>query len=1583
MKKIVQDNVKYKGCFTDYAFENKQYQSERFFNDQYSPSEKEIKVSTNDARLPEKHKTKFYNYDASPLHYMPSIDYVESEAEHPKHLSVQDAVTRCYSKAKLRGNKLFGLTSDGICLSSNSNPGDELPIKECKGSKSMKKGGLYTNSVYEIQDPDSIDDAFQTDADEAKFFKKYKYQTPVIGDKMLPKPPKDSFFPLTETQLFDQKYFTPNNPIKGILTILSTGSGKTCNILNICGNFLNGSRLETDPDKYRVYWISRKSLLGIADKEMFQSICMQKLRDIINDPTLPISTSSGEIRAAANDPQAKIDAIRSNDPGIRILLANQYGIELQKQRIMSYDDFVKLLNPKTISDKEMHEKQIRHGDFGYKTLFCFDEFHNWTSEELPLEERVYLDAIIDTPIVISGKTFYDKSDISNVSGPLQGRDLLKCMLHRSYELSGHNSAKSIFATWTIENLPSMLNLLLPRARNISENVLDYFDKFSMKLNPKMMNLLAKASYGLISYLDVSNNPNMFALKLFDSIHTSDMYDFHRDLLSQHLLVSKDIDAVYRNMAVFAQVTGPVYSHRQIQDYLAQVESSKQSTSREYQTRYYLDHIQQVRKLFGLDPTPKDISNYKSKLELWNKYREKLDKYLISEEKYLVSIQYKNIPAPSSLVLKQPVFPNELKSIINNQGQVVSFSEWEDPDQKFINVPNDIRKEYESLWNDYKINRNPSNPILSNDGYPMSLRQYFKHITGMNDINKYNSLIQLYQEYSSQLVAFRKDFEHRKQYNLVKNVKPPGKKPELPVTLKGFSIDGVNPLSIEDWVSLTRSIPTNTKFTDDQYKFTRFLMIDPNSQKLRMKQLNEFVSVVPIVPSFPKIPEDTNFSFLCWSKKFNPEKARELLVYYAPCVYNMIQNIIAIEKSAYEQLGHGYKHMVFTFSTASKQFPNHGSRAILSAFAAFPEIFQIMVQHSETKTLIKKQGTEEKYKYFRTINNVKEPGKWGVTCMSSGTIPSENIPGNEKSYPKILDFSIGKTAKTVETAWEDPQNKYGERIKIIILDGAFSEGIETTEVTFEHFIGCPEKTRTLIQASSRGTRQLKSQELDFFPGVGAFVKLNFYELFDPLNKNTIYDQMLANMKYTKKLTNYLSDKLNDLIPQLSIDYSLTSALREFNPIHIGIIVGYDERCGYIVDMNVILNNEPQVLELIVDYNSITNHKWSKGKECFYQNELGYIRKIHTDKAEIQLTDLIQLVNLAELLIPINTKIEFHIPNGISLASKLLNIGDVNNIDTRVEIVENIEEVLTPEVELDSAQEITFLSDPKFFLLGLFGVVTLLKESNVKDVDLHIVLPLVEQKYYLEPDTLSYSIKWTCIESERVLQFDSIVLEQFLKPMTGISIMILRLEKIVCKLEKSEMDMKFIEGSENRELVNWLIYIPERKIIERFDPRGNRVHTYDIIQLDSKLFDLFQALKPDVNYMCLSQSEFLEPQLGLSHASIFSLIYMHSRILEFVSSKSATNDSPLEFQSRLLHSLKKKSSSQLVKYASGYTKKLLNIKNRIIKSKDYLDDMPFWSNAIIQLNLTLVKLQGKFNSKNRKQLTHLENMDELANNVFQAF
>ncbi len=1586
--KAVESNTKFQACRADYAYEHPEYQADRFYN--FSPDGSDIKVSTTDARLPDRKKTHFNTFFGGPTHMMPSIDYIASEADDPRKMKLYQAKARCYSKAKLMGYKYFGLQDGGICMAGNEALGDRLPVEECDG----KKGGKFTTSVYEIKNLEFADE-WQDTMDDHEFVKKYEYGTPVIGDRMLPPINKSEWFELTPTQKYLPMYFTPQNPIKGINIVGSPGSGKTCAMLNIMGNFMSGSREDRDPDKWRIFWLTRKSLVSIPDRDMFGGICLTKLRAMI-DSADPLTTSTGEIRAGRlTDDQIrqrlreanpnisesveitqeirdqmnrddKIAAIRSRDANIRILLANQFGIELKKSNILGYDDFVKLLLRATRADADAYAAHTRHEDFGFKTLFIMDEAQNWTSLELPFNERERLDQKFSGGFEVSGKHFYDKSDVygaSIQSGELEGRDILGAMLQRSYELSGDSSAKIVLATGTLDNLFWMLNIMIPKERDrVSMDVLEYYDGFSMSLREPMMEKLARASYGRISHLDVSEIPDQFALKLFESVHTCTMQEFHREILKKQLAAHpNDTDEVYKSLMVFAQTTGPVYSHAQIEQYESNLEMAKNwnNQSREQQVQYYNINIEAARKAFGLEPTAKDIAQYNQKLAAFMKYREQVSKFVEKQRLFLLHAQFKqDVEKPVGPALKPPIMPEKLRAATKNN-QLVSFQQWEDPEFAPGIIPSHVRSTYQELLAEYKQTRIP-NAIIGPDSYPMSLLQYWMSVNPAtaDRRSKYQQLERMFHEYQAKLAAYRKDHENREKWALVAKASKHaelGKQPELPVQLKGFSLDDITPLSINDWVARTR-------FVKEPRSHFPFLIRDPATQKQRLKTLEEFVSVAPVKPVWDDTPADANFSFLVWSKKFDPVRARELLKYYAPVVYNCIMNIIRIEKEALETRGYGYKHMVFTFSSASTKFPNAGSRCVLSAFAAFPELFQIMVQYSETTTT-NKLGVKKR---VRSISNAPTD-KWGVTCLSSGKIPAENIPGNEDSYPQVLDFDVGALVDTATEAWSAPDNKFGARIKVMVADEKYAEGVDITETEFQHFLGASKSARKLYQAMSRNTRQRKSQDLDFFQGVGAFVRAYFYELWDPIENNTVYDQWLANTPYSEKLANDLNDTINALVPQLSIDYALTRHLREFRPVHSGHIAQIDRRVGYLVRMRVLLRGELGETHLIVDPDSVVNHVWKRGDSCYAlsRSELGVIKSVKKDKAIVLFRDLEEQVGTMDIRIPVDTKIEFHIPNGVELSKKVMNIGDYNGIHTSVVVDKQLEAIHLPDLKLGTATELTFLSDPKYFLLGIFGLVTLLDESNTS-ADLHIMLPSPTQKYYTEPSILAYGMQWGCVSAERELQYNSETLAQFLQPTTGISIMVLSLSNIFCDFPDA------------RQLVNWLIYCPEQKSIERFDPRGRVLHTYDTIALDARLYELFYSLRPDVNYMCVSQTSaetsFLQEDTGLTHASITSLIYMHARVLHMAN--SSTPITPLPFQESLFAHLNKMSSRKIGRYAAGYTKKVLAIKSRILKSSNYQPDMPFWTNAVIQLEATLQKIRGTRKSK-------LDNMDDLAHQVFRAF
>ncbi len=152
-----------------------------------------------------------------------------------------------------------------------------------------------------------------------------------------------------------------------------------------------------------------------------------------------------------------------------------------------------------------------------------------------------------------------------------------------------------------------------------------------------------------------------------------------------------------------------------------------------------------------------------------------------------------------------------------------------------------------------------------------------------------------------------------------------------------------------------------------------------------------------------------------------------------------------------------------------------------------------------------------------------------------------------------------------------------------------------------------------------------------------------------------------------------------------------------------------------------------------------------------------------------------------------------------------------------------------------------------------------------------------------------------------------------------------------------------------------------------------HAYDNVALDARLFEMFK----DLNYMSSSMRDsFLQTKTGLAHANVVSLIYMHARVLHFASSKLAFV--PQDFQDSLLNYLNKKSDRQIGKYAAGYTRKLLDIKSRILKSRDYEDAVPFWTNAVMQVQSGLDKLRSGASAR-----TKLDSVDDLASNVFRAF
>ena len=83
----------------------------------------------------------------------------------------------------------------------------------------------------------------------------------------------------TPTQDFVSNYFTPQNPVKGMLLNHSVGTGKTCTaIATATGSF--------EPQGYTILWVTRTTLKNDIWKNMFDMVCHHGLMNRNSMPTM-------------------------------------------------------------------------------------------------------------------------------------------------------------------------------------------------------------------------------------------------------------------------------------------------------------------------------------------------------------------------------------------------------------------------------------------------------------------------------------------------------------------------------------------------------------------------------------------------------------------------------------------------------------------------------------------------------------------------------------------------------------------------------------------------------------------------------------------------------------------------------------------------------------------------------------------------------------------------------------------------------------------------------------------------------------------------------------------------------------------------------------------------------------------------------------------------------------------------------------------------------------------------------------------------------------------------------------------------
>jgi len=267
----------------------------------------------------------------------------------------------------------------------------------------------------------------------------------------------------TPTQDFVRHYFTPMNPLKGMLLFQSVGTGKTCSaIAAATQNF--------EKNGYTILWVTRTTLKNDIWKNMFDQVCNESIRHQIEKSHLQMPTD-----------QQKRMRLLSKAWRIRPMSYKQFSNLVSKQNAL-YDELVKING---------HEDPLR------KTLLIIDEAHK----------------------------LYGGDDLSSLERP--DMNALHQALMYSYQFSGADSVKVLLMTATpITKDPMELIQLFNLLKPADEQMPADFSNFSTKYLKENGDFTehGRSQYlddiaGYISYLNREKDARQFSQPQIHHIET--------------------------------------------------------------------------------------------------------------------------------------------------------------------------------------------------------------------------------------------------------------------------------------------------------------------------------------------------------------------------------------------------------------------------------------------------------------------------------------------------------------------------------------------------------------------------------------------------------------------------------------------------------------------------------------------------------------------------------------------------------------------------------------------------------------------------------------------------------------------------------------------------------------------------------------------------------------------------------------------------------------------------------------------------------------------------------------------------------
>jgi len=924
-------------------------------------------------------------------------------------------------------------------------------------------------------------------------FKRYGYTTPTMKNGCVFV--KDKMLVLANQQKFVKAYLTPAHPVKGLLLNHAAGTGKTCAAVSVLSSFISFESQNHDDEPWQVIWVTRPALTGEPLKAMFEDTCLGPLRQAIKDEDDDFQGTRGY------GPKLSFAKDRANWPYLRRRFAKGFGSD----HIVKYSSLANMLGTGT----QLGHKILRRGvDPLRKTLLVFDEAHNiFNQVDLPPGEAMYM----------------NRKMTGRFGRNLEGREHIVNAIHNSYAVSGNDSVRVLLATATPMTASPidafrLINLLIPkvsdRLPNTMEDLRSWTDEGGRpflgpdgRVTETGVGMFMDRTKGTISYFSGDKDPRYFAMKRWGGVIEVPV---------------TGVQEKYMNKCLGWKEDGKPKGKKG-----GKSKKSKGSKSKDtYKAATWTWKVSNSR---SRSPS-RSKSNSRSRSPSRSKSNSRHSRSKHSDSRHRVSASRSRARVLKAMSSRGRTSSPRVKANKDLEGKALEKAQG-----CLRNVANMAAMRGKLLPTNEEMAKAKADHDKKEDEREAKAAE--KHAA------KWGKKMDAYDKKAEKWSAWEHWDRLCAASPPVKPKKP--KMPRKPRITKKMTPREVEQL-LEGYGREKRALEEH--FEAEKEAYAHYMALKPKGGRPRGPKPEE-----PEVPSFlsihkrkpmPKLKDGPSFSFTFDGTRWTPQLLAKAMGTYGPKLKALLEKIEELDRKDMETHGKVFKHSIYTDTAKG----GYGSKIVGAAFIASG--------YARACHFVNRETTDAEG-HRKRVTVLEPPTPQMRKCK--GQVPF--TPGtfdDRKTFALLSSTAVDGHPKddrrrdATVALFNDKGNVNGEKVRFILLDSGFKEGISLSDVRYAHLLEPPLSQSSLKQAVARSARRCKSTQLKLYdiPPKGWLVDVFVYrEVFgkgtSTRKKKTVHD-LVMELLGERAADMRMMDEFENLLMMSAVDHNLNKAILDYKP-----------------------------------------------------------------------------------------------------------------------------------------------------------------------------------------------------------------------------------------------------------------------------------------------------------------------------------------------------------------------------------------------------------------------------------------------------